>query len=104
MEVDAPSRADCTSALRFRAAQKRSPATGTSYAAEGFNGGRTKVVPSRHVFNSPTGRRVHDNRHTRPTKWLNDGIPPSRVADRAGNSVPVLLATYARCVEDGFLT
>jgi hypothetical protein len=48
---------------------------------------------------SPTGRRVYDNRHTRLTKWLNDGIPPAQVAEWAGNSVPVLLATYARCVE-----
>ncbi|HWU09344.1 MAG TPA: hypothetical protein VN520_23680 [Streptomyces sp.] len=29
------------------------------------------------------------------TKWLNHGIPP---AEWAGNSVPVLLAIYARCV------
>jgi hypothetical protein len=28
-----------------------------------------------------------------------DGIPPAQVAEWAGNSVPVLLATYARCVE-----
>ncbi|MET8815402.1 hypothetical protein ABZW47_25795 [Streptomyces sp. NPDC004549] len=38
-------------------------------------------------------------RHTRLTKWLNDGIPPAQVADWAGNSVPVLLATHARCVD-----
>ncbi|MGV9425791.1 hypothetical protein ACWDO7_16105 [Streptomyces sp. NPDC003656] len=42
---------------------------------------------------------MYDIRHTRLTKWLNDGIPPAQVADWAGNSVPVLLATYARCVE-----
>ncbi|MFI0962217.1 tyrosine-type recombinase/integrase [Streptomyces sp. NPDC021080] len=59
---------------------------------------RKAVLPP-HVFESPTGRRVYDNRHTRLTKWLNDGIPPAQVADWAGNSVPVLLATYARCVE-----
>ncbi|MFF9359894.1 site-specific integrase [Streptomyces griseoluteus] len=48
---------------------------------------------------SPTGKRVYDVRHTRLTKWLNDGIPPAQVADWVGNRVPVLLATYARCVE-----
>jgi hypothetical protein len=48
---------------------------------------------------SPTGKRVYDIRHTRLTKWLNDGIPPAQVAEWAGNSVPVLLAVYARCVE-----
>lgn len=52
-----------------------------------------------HVLGSLTGKRVYDNRHTRLTKWLNDGIPPAQVVDWAGNSVPVLLATYARCVE-----
>ncbi|MFD8420297.1 hypothetical protein [Streptomyces sp. NPDC059466] len=39
------------------------------------------AVPPPHVFESPTGRRVYDNRHTRLTKWLNDGIPPAQVAD-----------------------
>ncbi len=63
--------------------------------------GAVRVRPScpPHVFESPTGRRAYDNRHTRLTKWLNDGIPPAQVAEWAGNSVPVLLATYARCVE-----
>ncbi|MFJ4896963.1 tyrosine-type recombinase/integrase [Streptomyces sp. NPDC088727] len=58
-----------------------------------------EAVLAPHVIESPTGRRVYDNRHTRLTKWLNDGVPPAQVADWAGNSVPVLLATYARCVE-----
>ncbi|MFF8189598.1 hypothetical protein ACF05L_01635 [Streptomyces bobili] len=58
-----------------------------------------KAVLLPHVFESPTGRRVYGNRHTRLTKWLNDGIPPPQVAEWAGNSVLVLLATCARCVE-----
>lgn len=45
------------------------------------------------------GKRVYDLRHTRLTKWLNDGVPPAQVADWAGNGVPVLLAIYARCVD-----
>ncbi|WP_369169473.1 hypothetical protein AB5J49_16970 [Streptomyces sp. R28] len=52
-----------------------------------------------HVFESPAGRRVYGNSDTRLTKWLNDGILPAQVVDWAGNSVAVLLATYARCVE-----
>ncbi|MBB3077212.1 hypothetical protein [Streptomyces violarus] len=59
---------------------------------------RKAVLPP-HVSESPTGRRVYDNRNTRLTKWLNDGIPPAQVAEWVGNSVAVLLATYARCVE-----
>lgn len=58
-----------------------------------------RAVLAPHVFDSPTGKRVYDIRHTRLTKWLNDGIPPAQVAEWAGNSVPVLLATYARCVD-----
>ncbi|MFJ3339029.1 hypothetical protein [Streptomyces sp. NPDC086766] len=52
-----------------------------------------------HVFESPTGRRVYDNRNTRLTECLNDGIPAAQVAEWAGNSVAVLLATYARCID-----
>ncbi|MFF1730341.1 hypothetical protein [Streptomyces sp. NPDC058247] len=58
-----------------------------------------KAVLPLHVFESPMGKRVYDLRHTRLTKWLNDGIPPAQVAEWAGNSVPVLLAIYARCVD-----
>jgi hypothetical protein len=51
------------------------------------------TVRGPHVFDSSTGRRVQDNR------WLNDGIPPAQVAEWAGNSVAVLLAVYARCID-----
>nr|WP_241266220.1 hypothetical protein [Streptomyces boncukensis] len=50
-------------------------------------------------YESLMGRRIYDIRHTRLTKWLNDGIPPAQVAYWAGNSVPVLLAFYAGCIE-----
>ncbi|WP_329410006.1 hypothetical protein OG802_12385 [Streptomyces sp. NBC_00704] len=42
---------------------------------------------------------MYDNQHTRLTTWHLDGIPPAQVTEWAGDSVPVLLATYARCVE-----
>ncbi|MCZ0989135.1 tyrosine-type recombinase/integrase [Streptomyces diastatochromogenes] len=48
-------------------------------------------------FASPLGKRVYDLRHTCLTNWLNAGVPPAQVAEWAGNSVPVLLAIYARC-------
>ncbi|BCK71181.1 hypothetical protein Srufu_051340 [Streptomyces libani subsp. rufus] len=44
------------------------------------------------------GKRMYDLRHTCLTTWLNNDIPPAQVAARAGNSVPVLLATYTRCI------
>ncbi|MFF3858387.1 hypothetical protein [Streptomyces sp. NPDC002209] len=59
---------------------------------------REKVLTP-HEFESPLGRRVYDLRNTCLTNWLNGGIPPAQVADWAGNSVPVLLATYARCID-----
>ena len=62
-----------------------------------WNKARAAVLPE-HEYNSPPGKRVYDLRHTCLTTWLNNGVPPAQVADWAGNSVPVLLATYARCV------
>ncbi|MFJ3905741.1 hypothetical protein [Streptomyces sp. NPDC090025] len=58
---------------------------------------REAVLPA-HEFTSPVGKRVYDLRHTCLTTWLNNGIPPAQVAEWAGNSVPVLLSTYARCI------
>lgn len=58
---------------------------------------RQEVLPPEDVA-SPLGKRVYDLRHTCLTTWLNAGIPPAQVAEWAGNSVPVLLATYARCI------
>jgi integrase len=47
---------------------------------------------------SPLGKRVYDLRHTCLTTQLNSGVPPAQVAEWAGNSVPVLLSTYAKCI------
>jgi len=47
---------------------------------------------------SPLGKRVYDLRHTCLTNGLNSGVPPAKVAERAGNSAPVLLAVYAKCI------
>ncbi|MGW0467709.1 hypothetical protein ACWDX6_20965 [Streptomyces sp. NPDC003027] len=58
---------------------------------------REAVLPE-HEYNSPVGKRVYDLRHTCLTTWLNNGIPLAQVAEWAGNSVPVLLSTYARCI------
>ncbi|WP_411069399.1 tyrosine-type recombinase/integrase [Streptomyces sp. cmx-4-25] len=58
-----------------------------------------KEVLSPYEFGTPLGRRVYDLRHTCLTNWLNAGVPAATVAEWAGNSVPVLLATYARCID-----
>ncbi|MFJ7203003.1 tyrosine-type recombinase/integrase [Streptomyces sp. NPDC098789] len=57
-----------------------------------------QAVLDEHEYASPVGKRVYDLRHTCLTTWLNNGVPPAQVAAWAGNSVPVLLATYARRV------
>ncbi|WP_412799336.1 hypothetical protein [Streptomyces sp. MS19] len=41
-------------------------------------------------FRTPTGKRVYNLRHTCLMTWLNSGVPPARIAERAGDG--------ARCV------
>jgi integrase len=48
---------------------------------------------------SPLARRPYDLRHAAASLWLNNGIPATEVARRLGNSVKVLLATYANCID-----
>ncbi|WP_236046770.1 site-specific integrase [Streptacidiphilus fuscans] len=54
------------------------------------------LAPEQHA--SPLGRRVYDLRHTCLTRWLNEGGAAAQVAEWAGDSVEVLLRTYARVV------
>jgi integrase len=50
---------------------------------------------------SPLAGRPYDLRHAAVSLWLNAGVPPTRVAERAGHSVEVLLRVYAKCLDDG---
>ncbi|MFD1919312.1 hypothetical protein [Streptomyces beijiangensis] len=66
-------------------------------AGQGSTRGRREThTPDEYA--SPLGKRVYDLRHTCLTTWLNNGVPAAQVAEWAGNSVPVLLSTYARCI------
>jgi integrase len=47
---------------------------------------------------SPLVKRPYDLRHTCLSTWLNAGVGPRQVAEWAGNSVEVLLRTYAKCM------
>jgi integrase len=49
---------------------------------------------------SPLAERPYDLRHARLSTWLNVGVAPAQVAEWAGNSVPVLLRVYAKCLTD----
>jgi integrase len=44
-------------------------------------------------------RRPYDRRHAALTLWLNAGAAPARIAQRAGHSIPMLLAAYTHCID-----
>jgi integrase len=48
---------------------------------------------------SPLAARPYDLRHSALSTWLNSGVDPTEVAERAGNSVEVPLSRYAKCVD-----
>jgi integrase len=48
---------------------------------------------------SPLAGRVYDLRHACVSTWLNGGIPPAQVAERAGHSVAILRKIYAKCLD-----
>ncbi|WP_236003640.1 site-specific integrase [Nonomuraea antri] len=49
-------------------------------------------------YSSPLAKRPYDLRHACLSTWLNAGVPAKQVAEWAGNSVKVLLSTYAKCL------
>lgn len=51
------------------------------------------------VAASPLASRPYDLRHSALSTWLNAGVDPTEVTERAGNSVEVLLARYAKCLD-----
>ncbi|WP_326842328.1 tyrosine-type recombinase/integrase [Streptomyces sp. NBC_01558] len=59
---------------------------------------RTLALPPAAVA-SPLARRPYDLRHSALSTWLNAGVDPTEVAERAGNSVEVLLGRYAKCLD-----
>jgi integrase len=48
---------------------------------------------------SPLAARRHDLRHSALSTWLNSGVDATEIAERAGNSVEVLLSRYAKCID-----
>ncbi|MBA8827079.1 hypothetical protein FHX42_004463 [Saccharopolyspora lacisalsi] len=53
------------------------------------------------VAASPLAKRSYDLRHAAVSTWLNAGVEPTRVAERAGHSVHVLLRVHAKCLDGG---
>lgn len=60
---------------------------------------RREVLSEPQVASS-LAKTLYDWRHLCLTNWLNRGIPPANVASWAGNSVPVLLATYVNVIDN----
>lgn len=52
------------------------------------------------LASTPLARRPYDLRHSALSTWLCAGADPAEVAQRAGNSVEVLLSRYAKCLYD----
>lgn len=48
---------------------------------------------------SPLAGTAYDLRHAALSTWLNGGVDPTDVAERAGNSVDVLMKRYAKCLD-----
>jgi integrase len=53
------------------------------------------------VAASLLAKRPYDLRHAAVSTWLNGGVPPTQVAEWAGQSVEVLLRIYAKCLDGG---
>ena len=53
------------------------------------------------VAASPLAATPYDLRHAAVSTWLNGGVPPTQVAEWAGQSVEVLLRIYAKCLDGG---
>ncbi|MFJ4688254.1 tyrosine-type recombinase/integrase [Streptomyces sp. NPDC088789] len=47
---------------------------------------------------TPLAGVPYDLRHSALSTWLNAGVDPTEVAERAGNTVEILLARYAKCL------
>jgi integrase len=61
---------------------------------------RTLALAPEQVASALAGR-PYDLRHAAVSLWLNAGVPPQDVAERAGHSVDVLLRVYAKCLDGG---
>ncbi|GIH12468.1 integrase [Rugosimonospora africana] len=59
---------------------------------------RTYGLTPRQVA-SPLAGRPYDLRHAALSLWLNAGVQATDAAERAGNSVDVLLKVYAKCLD-----
>lgn len=60
---------------------------------------RSKALANLPGASGKLAQRPYDLRHGGVSLWLNNGVPPAEVAERAGHSVHVLLRVYAKCID-----
>jgi integrase len=79
----------------------RSPSgnvVGASTYSRAWEAARVLALTPRQV-GSPMAGRPYDLRHAALSLWLNAGVPAPECAERAGQSVEVLLKVYAKCID-----
>jgi integrase len=76
---------------------KGNPISASSYWRVWQEARELALLP--HQVDSPLPARPYDQRHAGISLMLNAGVPASETADRAGNSVEVLLKVYAKCID-----
>ncbi|GHK01034.1 hypothetical protein SY2F82_28310 [Streptomyces sp. Y2F8-2] len=79
-------------------ANERGGVVGSSTYCRVWQEARALALPPAAVA-SPLAARPYDLRHSALSTWLNSGVDPTEVAERAGNSVEVLLSRYAKCID-----
>ncbi|MFI5906975.1 hypothetical protein [Dactylosporangium sp. NPDC051541] len=53
------------------------------------------------VLATQLAKRPYDLRHAAVSTWLNGGVPPTDVAEWAGQLVEILFRIYATCLDKG---
>lgn len=69
----------------------------TTYSRAWREARQTALTPRQ--VKSPLAGTAYDLRHAALSTWLNGGVDPTDVAERAGNSVDVLMKRYAKCLD-----
>ncbi|MEV8630704.1 tyrosine-type recombinase/integrase [Streptosporangium sp. NPDC051023] len=76
---------------------KRRPFSASAYSGVWQIAREPALTPEQAA--SPLAARPYDLRHAAVSLWLNAGVPPTEVTQRAGHEVDVLLRVYAKCID-----
>ena len=79
-------------------ANERGGVLGSTTYSRAWEEARHLALTPQQAASSLAGK-PYDLRHAALSMWLNAGVDPTEVAERAGNSVEVLLKRYAKCID-----